>query len=165
MRCICWPEQFVIYEELIKPDAIVVVRGAVDKRPGSEEANLIVNEIIPLADLEARYTRGVMIRVDEAHHGPQKLEQLYEILRGYPGKSELQLTICLADGRKVACKCSDMSLTINPEMRTRSRRPPRPRQFSPNNRHAGGWGAEWEWAGKKISFRGCVAGDTPCAVR
>jgi DNA polymerase III subunit alpha len=52
-------------------------------------------------------------------HAPQKLEQLYEILRGYPGKSELQLTICLADGRKVACKCSDMSLTINPEMRTR----------------------------------------------
>ena len=45
--------------ELIQPDAIVVVRGAIDKRPGSEEANLIVNEIIPLDDLAARYTRGV----------------------------------------------------------------------------------------------------------
>ncbi len=63
IRCIVWPDQFVNYEELIKPDAIVVVRGAVDKRPGSEEANLIVNEIIPLEDLASRYTRGVMIRV------------------------------------------------------------------------------------------------------
>ena len=63
IRCIVWPDQFVNYEELIKPDAIVVVRGAVDKRPGSEEANLIVNEIIPLEDLASRCTRGVMIRV------------------------------------------------------------------------------------------------------
>jgi DNA polymerase-3 subunit alpha len=81
--------------------------------------NLIVNEIIPLADLSARYTRGVLIRIDEGHHGPQKLQQLHEILRGYPGKAELQLMICLADGSKVSCKCSDLSLTINAEMRTR----------------------------------------------
>ena len=46
------------YEELIKADAIVVIRGAIDKRPGSEEANLIVNEMIPLEDLAARYTRA-----------------------------------------------------------------------------------------------------------
>jgi len=119
MRCICWPEQFVIYEDAIKPDAIVVVRGVVDKRPGSEEANLIVNEIIPLADLAARYTRGVMIRVSETQHGPQKLQQLHEILRGYPGKAELQLVITLADGSKVSCKCSDLAVTITAELRTR----------------------------------------------
>ena len=57
IRCIVWPEQFASYEQLIKPDAIVVVRGAVDKRPGSEEANLIVNEMIPLDDLP-RATRA-----------------------------------------------------------------------------------------------------------
>ena len=119
IRCICWPEQFVTYEEFIKSDAIVVIRGVVDKRPGSDEANLIVNEIIPLADLESRYTRGVLIRVDESQHGPEKLNQLHEILRGYPGKAELQLMICLADGSKVNMKCSDLSLNINPEMRTR----------------------------------------------
>ncbi|MGD0383529.1 MAG: DNA polymerase III subunit alpha [Thermoguttaceae bacterium] len=119
IRCICWPEQFAMYEEMIKPDAIVVARGAVDKRPGSEEVNLIVNEIIPLADLSARYTRGVLIRVSEEQHGPEKLQKLHEILRGYPGKAELQLMICLADGSKVSCKCSDLSLTINAEMRTR----------------------------------------------
>jgi DNA polymerase-3 subunit alpha len=119
IRCICWPEQYVIYEEVIKPDAIVVVRGVVDKRPGSEEANLIVNEIIPLADLSARYTRGVRIRIDEAHHGQQKLQQLYEILRGYPGKSEIQLELCLADGHKVSMDRCDLAITVNAEMRTR----------------------------------------------
>ena len=119
MRCIVWPDQFVNYEELIKPDVIAVVRGAVDKRPGSEEANLIVNEIIPLEDLSSRCTRGVMIRVVEEGHGHQKLEQLHEILRCYPGHCELQLMLCLADGSRVACKCDGMKLAVNGEMRGR----------------------------------------------
>ncbi len=61
----------------------------------------------------------MLIRIDEAHHGPEKLQQLHEILRGYPGKAELQLMICLADGSKVSCQCSDFSIAINAEMRTR----------------------------------------------
>ena len=119
MRSIVWPDQFVHYEELIKPDAVVVVRGVVDKRPGSEEANLIVNEIIPLENLAARYTRGVRIRVSEKLHGPHTLEQLHEILRGYPGNCELELTLCLADGSRASCKCTGAKLAVTPEMQAR----------------------------------------------
>jgi DNA polymerase-3 subunit alpha len=119
MRCIVWPEQCVSYESLIKPDAIVVVRGVIDKRPGSEEANVIVNEIIPLEDLASRCTRGVRIRILEEAHGPQKLEQLHEILRGYPGNCELELTLSLADGSSVPCKCGGMRVAVSAEMRAR----------------------------------------------
>lgn len=119
MRCIVWPEQFATYEPLVKPDAIIVIRGAIDKRPGSEEANLIVNEIIALEDLASRCTRGVMIRVLEESHGPQKLELLHEVLRSYPGNCELQLLLCLADGSRVSCRCDKMRLSVNPEMQSR----------------------------------------------
>ena len=119
MRCIIWPEQFAAYEELVKPDAILVVRGAIDKRPGSEEANLIVNELIALDDLPSRCTRGVMIRVLEESHGIAKLEQLQEVLRSYPGNCELQLMLCLADGSRVACKCDGLRLAVSGEMRSR----------------------------------------------
>ncbi len=119
MRCILWPDGFVDYGELVQPEAILVVRGAIDKRPGSEEANLIVNELIPLEDLASRYTRGVMLRVQEAVHGCEKLEQLYEILRGYPGNCELQLLLALADGRSVPCKCKRLRIEVTTEMRKR----------------------------------------------
>ncbi|MBU4400208.1 MAG: DNA polymerase III subunit alpha, partial [Planctomycetes bacterium] len=122
IRCIVWPDQFVHYEELIKPDAIVVVRGGIDKRPGSEEANLIADEIIALEDLPARCTRGVVIRLSEEDNGRQKLEQLHEILRGYPGNCELQLLLCLEDGRRVACKCGGMAVAVNNQMRDRVER-------------------------------------------
>ncbi len=119
MRCILWPDQFVNYGELVQPDAIVVVSGAIDKRPGSEEANLIVNEVIPLDALAKRYTRGIKIRVSEKEHGQKGLEQLHEILRGYPGDCRLQLALWLADGSRVACQCGKFRVAINDEMRSR----------------------------------------------
>ncbi len=119
MRCILWPDGFVQYGSLVEPDTILVARGTVDKRPGSEEANLIVNELIALDQLSARYTRGATIRLFETTHGQDGLERLYEILRGYPGNCELQLLICLADGTRVACKCDKIRVEINGEMRTR----------------------------------------------
>jgi DNA polymerase III subunit alpha len=119
IRCIVWPDQFVHYEELIKPETIAVVRGVVDKRPGSEEANLIVAEIIPLENLASRYTRGVKIRIFEEAHGQPKLEQLHEILRGYPGNCSLELTICLTDGNRVTCNCDSLKLAVNSEMQAR----------------------------------------------
>ncbi len=119
MRCIVWPEQFARFAELVQPDAILAVVGSIDKRPGSEEANLIVNELIPLDQLASRYTRGVLVRLNEETHGLKGVEQLYEILRGYPGACDVQLLLCLADGRRVACQCDRVRVEINPEMRAR----------------------------------------------
>jgi DNA polymerase-3 subunit alpha len=119
MRCILWPDQFVTYGELVQPDAVLAVQGVIDKRPGSEEANFIVNELIPLNELVGRCTRGVSLRVFEEKHGQRGLEQLHEILRGYPGSCEIQLLICLADGSRVPCKCEGLRVAVNPEMRRR----------------------------------------------
>ncbi|MGO9109881.1 MAG: DNA polymerase III subunit alpha [Thermoguttaceae bacterium] len=119
MRCICWPEQFTQFGELIQAEMICVLRGAVDKRAGSEEANLIVNEVIPISDLEARYTRGIRVRVVEESHGVKKLEMLYEILRGYPGECPFELLLSLSDGRKISCRCDTFRIANNAEMRGR----------------------------------------------
>jgi DNA polymerase-3 subunit alpha len=119
MRCIVWPDQLANYTHLIERDKIVVARGTVDKRPGSEEANLIVSELIALDDVAKRYTRGVAVRISEEGHGEQKLEQLHEILRGYPGSCTLELLVCLSDGSRVRCDCDEFRVAVNDEMRTR----------------------------------------------
>ncbi len=105
MRCIAWPEQFASFEHLIQPDAILLLRGAVDRRAGSDEANIIVNDLLPLAEAARRYTRGLRFRIDEEQHGVEGMERLREILRRYPGNSAVELAIHLASGRKVLCEC------------------------------------------------------------
>ena len=91
MRCIMWPEQFAEFGQHVVADAIVAIKGAVDRRPGAEEVNLIVNELIPLADLPARFTSGISVRVREEEHGIDALEKLREIVRGYPGSKPLKI--------------------------------------------------------------------------
>ena len=119
MRCIVWPELYAEFGEMVQADAILVLAGVIDKRPGSEEANLIVNELIVLDDLAARCTSGLKVRLFEDKHGPKGLDQLNEILRGYPGTGSLELVLCLADGRQVSCDCRKTEIEINEEMRAR----------------------------------------------
>lgn len=118
VRCICWPEQYAELGHLIEPDAALVVRGTVDRRAGSEESNLLVNELIPLAEAASRFTRGVRIRLAE-DLADKQLQDLREILRGYPGKCELNLVIALNDGSRVHLKSESMAVDLNPEMRSR----------------------------------------------
>jgi DNA polymerase-3 subunit alpha len=119
LRCILWPDLFVQYGALVQADAILAVAGSIDKRPGSEEANLIVNELIPLEELPQRRARGLRLRLTEDQHGPKGIEQLYEILRGYPGQCEVQLTLSLSDGTQVFCQCDRLRVDVCPEMRRR----------------------------------------------
>jgi len=119
MRCIVWPEQYQQFGEMIQADSIVAVLGVIDKRGGGDEANMIINEVIPLEDLPARYTKAMILRLREDVHGVMGLERLYEVLRGYPGPCALQLVIGLADGTQVKCPCERVRVEINPEMRQR----------------------------------------------
>jgi DNA polymerase-3 subunit alpha len=114
-----WPKEFAQFGHLVEHDAIVVARASVDRRGGGDEANLIINEIIPVADLDARCTRGVMIRVDEQKHGAEALRQLHRISQSYPGDCELQLLLNLADGRRVALTNASMKVDVAPEFRQR----------------------------------------------
>ena len=119
VRCILWPEDFAVHGEKVKPDAILAIRGTIDRRPGSEEVNLVVNELLELDELAERYTKGVMIRITEEQHAERGLVQLHELLKGFPGNCELQLVLCLADGSKVYMKSEEIRVGPNAEMRTR----------------------------------------------
>jgi len=118
MRCILWPEPFQRFGELVKADSIVAVLGAVDKR-GGDEANVIVNELVPLEDLPSRFTQAMTVRLSENVHGAAGVEQLYEILRGYPGSCRVNLVICLSDGTRVRCPCERPRVEVTQEMRRR----------------------------------------------
>jgi DNA polymerase-3 subunit alpha len=117
MRCIMWPEQFAQFGPLVTGDAIVGIRGAIDRRPGAEEVNLVVNELMPIEALAERYTNGVVISLREAD-GVERLESLREILRGYPGAKSLKLALTLNDGGRVQLDCPK-GVDLTQELRTR----------------------------------------------
>ncbi len=118
-RCILWPDDYAVCGDLVQADNILAVRGVIDRRGGGDEINFIVNELIPLEDLGARFTRGIAVRVLEEKHGERALVQLREILRAYPGPCEVQIVLCLADGTRVQLKSGNLAVDVNAEMRQR----------------------------------------------
>jgi len=119
MRCILWPRDFAVCGHLAVADAIVAVRGSIDRREGSDEVNLIVNEIIPLDELAKRYTKGIRIRIDEQLHGEKGIDAVAEILRGYPGACDVEFSLWLQDGARVMLKSDTLRVGIDPELRRR----------------------------------------------
>jgi DNA polymerase-3 subunit alpha len=119
VRCIIWPEQFAEFGHLVKADAILAIRGSIDRRPGAEEINLIVNELIPLEELSTRFSNSVVIRVRENGDNANVLATLREIVRGYPGNKPLRLRLELADGSAATLDCAKSGVTIDPELRRR----------------------------------------------
>jgi DNA polymerase III subunit alpha len=118
VRCIMWPDGFATMGHLVTQENIVVLRGVLDRR-GGEEANVIVNELIPLNELASRYTSGIRVLLDQATQGADILQKLYEVLRGYPGSSDVNLVLNLEDGCRVFMKSNKMRVEVTEELRTR----------------------------------------------
>lgn len=114
IRCILWPQDFAKQGQFIVPDAVVVLQGRLDFR-GGDEANLIVDKVIPLDQLNESMAQGVKIRIDESRHGHEGLKNAYEILRGYPGNRELKLELLLSDGMRVEMQ-SNKKIEVNDQL-------------------------------------------------
>ena len=101
VRSICWPEDYARLGEWLQPDAVVVVAGSIDRRAGSEETNLIVNELLPIGDLWGKPVRSVTVKATEPRHDAAVLDRLAAVVRRHPGPVPLRLVLELADGRRV----------------------------------------------------------------
>jgi DNA polymerase-3 subunit alpha len=155
IRCTVWPSTFAEYGQLVAPDAILMARGRIDRR-GGEEANLNIDELTTLADIDERSTSGLEIRFDERHHGPETVKKAYEIVRGYPANGEkggaLKMQVVTEDRTIVEMKVGRAKLNITKELETRMldllgpgnlrllKSPPRPSNERPQPRKFGGGG-------------------------
>jgi len=119
IRCIVWPKGFVDCGDRIQSDAVVLAKGKVDRRGGGDEANLIIDKLTPLSEIDAQHTHGMRLRLDESQHDGETIRKLREILRGYPGKQELLFSMQLAEGEVVHLKSEKYRINIVPNLRER----------------------------------------------
>jgi DNA polymerase-3 subunit alpha len=117
IRCILWPQDYAKYGDAVQSDAIVVLQGRLDYR-GGDEANMIVDKIIPIDQLDQNLTHGMKIMIDQQTHGEDGLKTAYEILRGYPGNRQLKIEIILENGMRVEMD-SNRKIDINDQLTQR----------------------------------------------
>jgi DNA polymerase III subunit alpha len=119
IRCILWPQEYAKFSQFIVPDAIVVMQGRLDFR-GGDEANLIVDKVVPINQLSESMAQGIRIRIDERELGVEKLRIAHEVLRGYPGDRMLKIQLALQNGTMVDLD-SKRRIEVNEELCRRLR--------------------------------------------
>jgi DNA polymerase-3 subunit alpha len=116
VRTICWPEDYARLGEAIQPDAVILVAGSIDRRAGSEETNLVVNEIVPIAMARRLPTRSVTVKLTEGPHDTATLDHLAAVVGRHPGQVPLRLVIDLADGTRVLLEADRHRVAWSPEL-------------------------------------------------
>jgi DNA polymerase III subunit alpha len=118
VRCICWPNLYEQFANVIQPESVVIMRATVEKR-GEDEINLLANEIIPIDEADQRFTAGLRIHLDQQKHSDEVVPKIHEILRGYPGNMEVSLFANLDTGEQVQIAVRKHRVSVTPELRGR----------------------------------------------
>jgi DNA polymerase-3 subunit alpha len=118
VRSIAWPDTYEKLAHCIQPDAIVLIRGRIDKR-GEEEINLIVDDVVPIQEADQKFTSGIQILFDQTRHAENAIADIEEILRGYPGDRDVKIAVRLAEGSTVHVAVKKQRVVIDQELRQR----------------------------------------------
>ncbi len=92
-----FPKAFVTTEKHIRKDAIVCVKGRVSLR--EDRPKIIANDIIPLDEVQKRYTQAIIINLD-AGIGEDSMTRLKTVLESHPGTAPVYLHFKMADGKR-----------------------------------------------------------------
>ncbi|HVC43658.1 MAG TPA: DNA polymerase III subunit alpha [Candidatus Binataceae bacterium] len=105
VECIAWPETYQKYEAVIMGDEPVVVKGKLDV--DDERAQIILDELKPIAAALLEAVREVRIRAPRARLENGEMAQLKELLRRHRGTSITYLHLGFAEGHEAVFLLGD----------------------------------------------------------
>ncbi len=105
-----WPEEFAKMADQVKNDAVVWVKGTVDRRRDPPE--LVISRIIPRESGPKELVRGVMVRLQKGFHEPGHLDRLLKAVRIRPGNLDLYFDVVGVEGVRRARYRAGVALRI-----------------------------------------------------
>ncbi len=91
VRCTIWPEDYARHEDLVQVENICLIKGRIDRR--GREPNVIVNRMMTLEQADLEFTTHVAIKFQRGLHTPADMAAVREVLRRYPGNTDLVLVV------------------------------------------------------------------------
>jgi DNA polymerase-3 subunit alpha len=91
VEVVVFPETFAKHGLLIESDAMLLVRGKLEK--DEESARIVATELLPVAALKERTTTEVAIHLAVPPHGRNTFEALAELLSRHRGDRRVSLEL------------------------------------------------------------------------
>ena len=95
VEVVCWPSTYLVAHEVLVEDAVLVLRGRVERR--DESVKLTVDEVTT-PDLSEVQGAPVVVRLDAAQCTPEAVARLESVLGNHPGVAPVALEVREVDG-------------------------------------------------------------------
>ncbi len=91
VEVVVFPETFAKFGSLVENDAMLLVRGKLER--DEESARIVSTELMPIASLKEKTTREVVIHLRQASQGRNTFEALAELLARHRGDRRVSLEL------------------------------------------------------------------------
>jgi len=112
IEVVVFPEAFAKHECLIETDAMLLVRGKLEK--DEESARIVATELLPIAALRERTTREVAIHLAVPPHGRPTFEALAALLSRHRGDRRVFLELDVRGGERLLRVKADVAQRVKP---------------------------------------------------
>jgi DNA polymerase-3 subunit alpha len=102
VEAVVFPDQQAVTLAVLRPDAVVFVEGAVDRR--REEPSIRTARVVAVEQARRIYAREVIVRVGGGQSASAALPALRQLCRTYRGSCPLYLDVALPDGNTALVK-------------------------------------------------------------
>jgi DNA polymerase III subunit alpha len=109
IEIIAFPDLYRSSGTLIVPESLIQVTGTIDR--AEKGTRLKGTKIESLTDLQVRAVRRVNLRLSSQVDTLNRLPELHEILRRYPGQASIYFTFCLASHEADTAPLPNLTVT------------------------------------------------------
>ncbi|MBD3387154.1 DNA polymerase III subunit alpha [candidate division KSB1 bacterium] len=110
---IAFSDQYEEYRELLYDDSMVMVKGKVNFRD-SDEAKLILDEVIPLEQTRERFTKSLCLAIQTGHSETEILDEVRRILNQHIGEIPVYIKLIIDENENYMLKSK--SLKVSPTL-------------------------------------------------
>jgi DNA polymerase-3 subunit alpha len=115
VEVVVFPETFAKHASLIETDAMLLVRGKLDK--DEESSRLVATELLPIAALMERTTREIAIHLKVPPHGRTTFEAVAELLSRHRGDRRVYLELDVRGQDRPLRVRADVTQRVKPSER------------------------------------------------
>lgn len=97
------PKELDMYRAVVKPDAIVFLKGTVSKR--RETPSVRVDQVVPLSQAAAQFAVGVVLRMLEGRDNDEMMQRVLDTCAAHRGGKQVYIQVTTQDGHDVVINC------------------------------------------------------------
>ncbi|MFQ5706061.1 MAG: DNA polymerase III subunit alpha [bacterium] len=112
---IVFSKSFANFQELIHPDAMIVVSGRTSCRE-DEETKILCDEIVALDEVWSRYAKKLYLTLDTLGLDDPTLNQVTDILKQNPGDCHIFINLKVPHENERIIRANKLSVKPNPEV-------------------------------------------------